>query len=356
MQKKAYFEWMRIIAIALVIFIHLPGYGLFLGATGAKQGIYMVMSMITRLNVPLFFMITGALLFDKTEDYRKIFTKRILRFILVIAIFSAILLAIYYIKYPADYANPVKRYVFGLFTNGLPGTGSYWFMYAYLAMLCMLPFLQRMAKGMTGREFGVILGVYAFIFAVVPILNEITTHLGIGQFYISSHYSVAIATVGMIFFPLMGYWIDKNVKVEALKARHIIGIVAAVVIGIFLSCLFTYHEGRSTGKFTQNYMQMFDYVTAMGAFILIKYFVTVACPKLSEGKISKVVCLIGSLTFGIYLLDPVWKILFYDRYEAFMEPRMLTMLVSFGWVIISMCLGGIVTWGLKKIPGIRKLL
>ena len=63
--KKPYFEYMRIVAIALVIFNHLPGYNLYTISTGYKQAIYMTITMITRINVPLFLMISGALLLGR---------------------------------------------------------------------------------------------------------------------------------------------------------------------------------------------------------------------------------------------------------------------------------------------------
>ena len=54
-QKKIYFEWMRILACGLVIFNHLEGYTLYKSSIGIKQGLYMLLTMITRINVPLFF-------------------------------------------------------------------------------------------------------------------------------------------------------------------------------------------------------------------------------------------------------------------------------------------------------------
>lgn len=66
-QKKIYFEWMRILACGLVIFNHLEGYTLYKSSIGMKQGLYMLLTMITRINVPLFFMISGALLLKKRK-------------------------------------------------------------------------------------------------------------------------------------------------------------------------------------------------------------------------------------------------------------------------------------------------
>lgn len=52
--KKTYYEWIRLIACFFVIFNHLKGYVLFMNASGVKQLFYMLLSVITKINVPLF--------------------------------------------------------------------------------------------------------------------------------------------------------------------------------------------------------------------------------------------------------------------------------------------------------------
>lgn len=79
--KKIYFEIMRIIACTLVLFNHLPGYMLFNKSSGLKQMGYMTLTMLTRINVPIFFMISGALLFGRSDDFISVQKKRTLRII-----------------------------------------------------------------------------------------------------------------------------------------------------------------------------------------------------------------------------------------------------------------------------------
>lgn len=85
--KRVYYEWMRLIACFFVIFNHLKGYVLFRNASGAKQLFYMSLSVITKINVPLFFMVSGALLLEKQEDIFTVLKKRVSRICLVILLF-----------------------------------------------------------------------------------------------------------------------------------------------------------------------------------------------------------------------------------------------------------------------------
>lgn len=112
----------------------------------------------------------------------------------------------------------------------------------------------------------------------------------------------------------------------------------------------------TTGTFTENYVELFDYIIAISAYIIVKYFIVVICNKNILEKLSGIICLIGSLTFGMYLFDPFWKLIFYDGYEKRAEVLLPTLLVSFGWCIISMILSGILTYILRKLPLIKKLL
>jgi hypothetical protein len=67
-EKRVYYEWIRLTACFFVIFNHLKGYVLFQNASGAKQLFYMVLSVITKINVPLFFMVRRAAL-GKARGY-----------------------------------------------------------------------------------------------------------------------------------------------------------------------------------------------------------------------------------------------------------------------------------------------
>ncbi len=126
--------------------------------------------------------------------------------------------------------------------------------------------------------------------------------------------------------------------------------------GIFLSCLCTFYEGRTIGTYTQNYVQLFDYLTAIVFFIIIKYIVLMVVPQLGEGRLSEIIYQIGPLTFGIYLLDPYLKLVICQEYETFMGQYFPIVFVSIGWCVVSMILGGVITFILKKIPGFNKIL
>ena len=86
--KKIYIEMIRIIACSLVIFNHLRGYDLYTISSGIKQFFYMSLTMITRIHVPLFFMISGSLLLNRNDDIGGVLKKRVVRIVIVVMFFD----------------------------------------------------------------------------------------------------------------------------------------------------------------------------------------------------------------------------------------------------------------------------
>ena len=75
MTKKIHIEWIRIIAIVLVVVNHSDLYYTFY--TNTENEITYIVSLfissICKANVPLFMMVTGAILLPKEEGFQQIF-------------------------------------------------------------------------------------------------------------------------------------------------------------------------------------------------------------------------------------------------------------------------------------------
>lgn len=352
--KTVYYEWLRLIACFLVIFNHLKGYVLYQNATGIKQAGYMVISVITKINVPLFFMISGALLLERQEDMVTVLKKRVSRVCLVILLFSLGLYTecfLYASAQGREYEFTLKRFLYGLFARDLNETGPYWYLYAYLGFLLLLPLMQKLAKQMSRSDF-IALVILRFMFlSVIPICNTFLQVAGEEKISISGEFSIPLAMTAAFFYPLAGYYLDHKVDVQDFIGK-MKGICVAVIVGIGVTCLCVYLNGAVD----ETYIPLFDYLLAMVVFLAVKYAATVRFPKLSTGKTAEIACFLGSLTFGIYLLDHYFKLILYNSYEKMAERFMPSLFASFGWCVISMLLGGSVTFLLKRLPLFKRIL
>lgn len=357
-KRYLYLDVMRIIAVFLVIFNHMPGYTLYQNTNGLERWIYMFITMLTRINVPLFLMISGTLLLGREENYRTLLAKRVSRFALVIVIFElGFYLEYAYILFrQSGQCNiSITAFITGMLTGSIERLYSYWYLYAYLGMLLMLPFLRKICLKLSKQDFVFLLVLHFIMASLIPMVNCICSTLGVGGIGISGNVTIPLATITQLFYPIIGFYIDRNVDVQKLNKRKMVVLLLISFVGIILSCGFTYYEGIHTG-FTQNYVQLFDYLATICAFILIKKICVRSIDVNQKPLIGKIITLIGSLTFGIYLLDPYLQFAMYSKFESILEPVLPTLFVSLAWCLFSMLVGGCITFILKKIPVFKKLI
>ncbi len=160
--RKTYFDILRITAIYLAVLIH-TGTGGYLYYLRLSQPLGRAVFMgatafIQAASVPMLMMISGALLLNREESIRTVARKRILRFALLIVLFSLISYAYTVVKEKGAFSLWV--FLCNLFSY--EQVYSYWYLYAYLAFLVELPFLRIMVKHMRKQDF-----LYFFAFAAV---------------------------------------------------------------------------------------------------------------------------------------------------------------------------------------------
>lgn len=345
-RRNAYFDVLRVLAILLVVFNHLPGYLLYQTCSGLKAWAYMLLTMFTRINVPLFLMVSGALLLGKEESTSRLIKHRVSRIVAVTVLFSALC---YFLK--------AEDPTLGGFFRGLLGggiEGSYWFLYAYLGMLLLLPFLRFVAVRLGRGELRYLLILHLIVATIVPMASYAVAVLtGDG---LSVNLSLPLATTKQLFYPLVGYYLGRVLTIDELTWKRVGALCIASLAGMLVSSGFTYYQGMTTG-YTQDFVQLFDWVSAIAVFVLVRF--------VFEGGISlerrapracRAFTFLGPLTFGVYLFDPLLKRYLYGGVSAALEPLLPTLLVSFAWCLVSFVLGCTLTFLLKRVPGFRAIL
>lgn len=345
-QRKTYLDLLRIVAILLVIFNHMPGYSEYYYHTDLKFGIYVIPAIITRINVPLFWMISGALLLRKTESLSQVFQHRISRIALTIFLSGGIL----YLLKNFSTLN-ITDFIQKLLSNGIEE--SYWFLYTYLGILFLLPYLQRIAQHFSKKDFLYFLVLHAAFHSILPMLNYILQcKYGTS---VSIRLSLPLITENAFFFFFMGYYLENVFDISKLCLFKLTKIIAGMTFCVAISAAFIYHQGITTG-FSQSYLSLFDYIIAITIFISTKYLFTQSKTLHNFSFANKMISCIGSLTFGIYLLDPILKHFFYKAFENALEPSLPTFICSIVWTLLSALVCGSLSFFLKKLPGFRFIL
>lgn len=353
-KRKAYLDRLRVIAIALVIYNHLPAYAL-ADKNVPGQLIYVFLAAATRINVPLLLMVSGGLLLNREEDIRTLLKKRVLRFAVALTLFY---LGLYTLRllhdtilYGAVFAFSPGEFIRGLFSHSLipADAGSYWFLYAYLLYLLMLPFLRSIAHNMQKSHFILITVLHAAIYTILPLVNLLLSACGLQALTLSNEISVPTAVASVFFYPLIGYWIEEKASVTSLTRRNILILTAVSLAGLLTASLLYCKAGMSNALF------LFDWTAALTVFLIFKRTETVRDTENAARKKPGLIRIISTISFGIYLLDPYLKLLLFGAYykAASRLPELISSLI---WIPVSMAIGGCLTWLLKKVPGFRKLL
>lgn len=353
-ERKTYLDILRILALFLVIFHHTMGMELYKFTKGVDRWLYMVISVFTIINVPMFFMISGATLLEKTESWKDLFTKRISRFLIAIFIFVFAFIVFENRINGIDDMSMLDC-IFDIFAKNVAGLYSYWYIYSYLGLLVLLPFFRRIAKDFTKSDFWIIFILHFAFCSLIPIVNVYLQKYEIRSFVVSGNFQIPIITINTFFYPLVGYYVEHKVDIRSFSKKKIFGLIVLSGIGIIVSAYFMRYYGVPQNSFSV-YLRLFESVTTVAVYILVKYFCVVVSPNLFKNKVSKVIAFVSALTFGMYLIDPFLKISIEGKYKAFVGTNLTVLQCSLLWCCISMLIGGVITYILKKVIVFRKIL
>lgn len=309
-KKILYVEILRIICIVLVIFNHTNylGYVYFLSFDigSLPYWFYMVFTVITGISIPMFFMISGMLLLGKNESIGYIWKKRISKYVVILFIFSLI----YYLM-NIDFDLPsfsIKDFFTKLYTDGV--IIPFWFIYAYLSFLIILPFVRKISKNITEKEFIYLLLIHFVFTTVLEIAEYVIFH---GSKTINQSFHPAFICNVLILYPITGYYLGNRVKKITNK-------MLCVSFGLFLlsvvtTMFITNFRLNLTGEITEENVNVF--IHSARPFQVIFVFLLVR--KLFENKKiplfwEKLITHFGSCVFGIYLIEHAYREGFYFIY------------------------------------------
>ena len=297
--KILYLEAIRILAGFLVLFTHTSEKGFFLFANYNPNSInfwiYLFISIISQIAILLFFGISGSQLIPKDESLKDIWKKRILKYFIILLLFSFI--HYFYVCNALNINFDLKSFFLKFYTGNI--NVSLWFLYAYLAYLIFLPFLRQLARNLSNKNY-CYLFVIAFIFqGVVPIIQYLLFN---GEYVISRDFDRAWFLNIIVFYPMIGYFINDRLDVDKLKKKlWILWIVN--VITILIACFATYYKVMITGDASEATTQVFHHSFGfINGFTVFSTFKCLFSGKKVNKILKKVILSLGSCIFGIYLI------------------------------------------------------
>lgn len=292
-ERIIHLEFMRIVACFLVIVNHTTGSLLGERDLGVTWFIGLIYFFICKIAVPLFLMISGAVLLEKMDSSRKSI-QRILKNGIPFFIASAG----YYIYYGVKSETPIRVSDFFLKLLQSQRTNAFWYFYLYLGLLCLLPILQKMVKALNKRDLQWIMFLSVGLLGTISLLKLFFPSFGVSGYFTGVLFSTYIGIY------LCGYYIEKHICLNRPKFV-LASILFTVLIGFqTIATFYFYQKDPEKYLFLDNRLLITITLSTFCFYIMIKY-VFIRLPV--HPVIEKTIRYLGSLTFGIYLLSD-WMI------------------------------------------------
>lgn len=348
-QRKTYIDALRIVAIFGVLYNHTNRRGYYLYAfSDARicQDFYIGIATLAATAVPIFFMISGALLLPKKESLKELFQKRILKMVLVLLVFSGIQYVLLLLEERVTFSR--KAVVQAVLQDGV--IPSYWFLYAYIAYLLLLPILRKVAEVMSKQDY---FYLFALLLLVEGFLPMVLNLAGIG----GTNYFFSIPFLNpIIIYPLLGYYLEQYMKESYYnkKTNIIVGLCMAVVVLFFIAM--TQWRGLPYEEFTTYdkglYTCSFTMLLDVGIYYFVKYF---DLKKQHSIKYNQMLHSMGECAFGIYLIEQPMRERSSFIYDG-LSPVIGRFPACIVWVICIFIVAYSIVAILRRIPVVRKLI
>lgn len=348
-QRKTYIDALRIVAILGVLYNHTNRRGYCLYAFSEAricQDFYIGIATLAATAVPIFFMISGALLLPKKESLKELFQKRILRMVLVLLVFSGIQYVLLLLEERAAFSE--KAVVQAVLQEGM--IPSYWFLYAYISYLLLLPILRKVAEVMSKQDYLYLFALLLLVEGVIPVVLHLS---GIG----GSNYFFAIPFLNqIIIYPLLGYYMEYFVTERYYNKRTNIMVVTCMIVVVLFFIAMTQWRNLPYEEFTTYdkglYTCSFTMLLDVGIYYFVKYF---DLRKQHSMKYDQMLHSMGESVFGIYLIEqPIWEHL------SFICDGLSSVIGRFPaciiWVICIFIVAYSIVAILRRIPVVRKLI
>lgn len=234
-----------------------------------------------RFGVPVFFMISGALLLNRDYQLKDFFAKRILR-ILPPFIFWSIAYVTF--EYFILRGNSFELWDYSIkVVNGLLHGSRYhlWFVYVLIGLYLFVPILRKWIKNASDTEikYFIFMWLVTFLYAA-PVIKDYLPRITLLNFS------------GYIGYFVLGYYLSKL----AFNNRFV--FLSCIIFGFLVTVVGTYIATDITGSFHKYFYQNLSFnvaLTSVGVFLLIKNY------EFKSVVIKKCLGFLSEHSFGIYL-------------------------------------------------------
>ncbi|EFL9953269.1 acyltransferase family protein [Escherichia coli] len=269
-------EVIRATAISLVVLLHISGNSFAL--MGQNWWISLVYDSLTRASVPLFFMLSGALLLTKNEPTGLFYKKRLSKIVAPLLFWSYV-----YLLYRKFYVGESELSLSPLTILNGPVYYHLWFLYSIISIYIFIPMLRYYTINATKQVKLIILCLWYFSQSIQPFayLLGINLYTGFDAGFITR----------FVGFVLLGEFLVTTCR--GINWRLLlVGFMASTIVTAYM----TYSISIHTGTANETWFQYHSPAVIVSAICL---FMILSKLRFGVGKVTK---LVSKFSFGIYFV------------------------------------------------------
>jgi surface polysaccharide O-acyltransferase-like enzyme len=326
-----YIDMLRVLSMISVVFLHTAAGSLRADIGSSVWHFSNVITALMSTSVPIFFMISGAVLLGnpKTADIGYTLRHRLPKVLVPFLVWSLVAVAYYaalsfHSNGTVDYAAAVKRLA-GITSQ--PTTVHLWFMYVLIPLYILSPILKKLVDAMDRRMVCYVLILWVLFSSVFPTLAALLPSHFKSFFTFNGSFNLNFLT-GYAGYFLAGYYL---MNYEGRVSKKLLTII--ILADTLLISMGTWWKTISAGEYTEvfkSYSKIFMLVLSVAIFMLAKeLFKDRRLGRLA----SSAVRVLSGLSFGIYLVHNLLVDLI-SRIIGLWPAPSITVLVGCGLAVL----------------------
>ena len=265
MKSRRYdYDVLRVLSMLGVVYLHTAAGSLRSFSYHSLWNFSNLITVMVTPAVPLFFMMSGALLLseEKTGDLGQLFRRRIPKVLVPLLCWSAVSLGYNFLRGdPQAALTSLSRLL------NTPVLVPYWFLYALIPMYLISPLLKAMTDHLTDRQWDYMMALWAILTLGLYTVRSFVPDTW--ELVFTEHWTLNLNMIGgYLGYFLLGAYLERWEKLPSKKALAgaVIFLVAFAAVGTWWD---TYDKMMYSDRFT-NYLTLFTMALSVSIFLLAK--------------------------------------------------------------------------------------
>jgi len=327
----------RILAVLAVVMIHVTmDFYQFENSTLSYM-LGNVFDSLSRYGVPLFVMISGALMLDENKNIpiKKLFTKYILNVVLLFVSWSIICTFFATVEMlslgkEVSFSEVIINLVFGGF--------HMWYLIMIIGLYLTVPILKLFVKKENSDKIAYIILVSLFFVFLPPLLSSLSSISGVFSFAGKQLARFEYGFIGVYPTYFITGWYVFHVGIKHKKTVCLLAVNSVLLVILSVQVTGDYTNAYSNGN-------ILIYAYSLGVFTFINSLCKNRDSKRSIETLSK-------LTFGVYIVH----VLVLRAINLLFDSSQLTLLSVVARFGLTTVISFAISYIMSIIPGVRKLV